>query len=251
MTTRHLTATALLLLTSCGWAESVDPPAVAYADEPASSRRYWGTRAEDAPDPTPFESDLHGRYRVAPDRALVRVRIAARGPSRPEVARRARDAANELVEALRLEGRCAAEVVDFGTPRRDGDAWHERAAVRFEIALGDLDTVAERFTRVEQCMARFGSLGGSLDEVRLRVSDPLVTIDAPDEHRAALLARELGALEEVAAVTGPAAYDPSSMRCVSRGQVTVLERSLRGVALGIDFSCQAREGTPPPPAPTL
>lgn len=215
-------------------------PAVAYANEPADSYLWSRGDAELGPDSSPFEADLHGRYLVAPDRALVRVQLRAQGSSRAEASARIRAAADELSESLTDEGRCVAEVASYGTPFRDDDRWSGGASIRYDIELGGLDTVTARFARVEHCMERFGTIGATLADVRLSVGEPLLTIDAPARHRAELLERELRALREVAEVAGPAAYDPAAMRCASRGRVSILERSLAGLALGIDLDCATR-----------
>ena len=248
MTTRHFPLLALLILTSCGGDEPSAAPAVVFANEPAGSD-YWSRGIEVGPDASPFEADLHGRYVVAPDRALVRVTLSTQGRTRGEAAGRVRDAANELRETLADEGRCVAEVADYETPRRNEEQWSGSASLRYDIELGGLDTVAARFARVEHCMERFSAIGANLSDVRFSVSDPLVTIDAPGRHRAELLERELRALREVAQVAGPAAYDPDAMHCASRGQVSILERSLRGVALGIDLACDTRVAAPAAPDP--
>ena len=155
------------------------------------------------------------------------------------------DATARMVAALDVPSECVVEVVALGTPRRLPERWSGTATVAIDVPLAGLDDVQSRFARVERCMERFGALGEDLGDLELAVSHPLPTIDRPEGHRAALLARALAPLREVAAVEGPAAFDPSGVRCLSRGEVTIAERSLAGVALRVDLECAPR----PLPAP--
>ncbi|MCB9592603.1 MAG: hypothetical protein H6719_07715 [Sandaracinaceae bacterium] len=258
MTRRHVLPLLLALhaLTGCGFGDDRDPgtPDVAFAGEPAPSDSVWSRGySAAAPDASGLEQDLHGRYTVPPDRALVRVDATAQSATRDGVTRRIRRASQELVTALSVEGVCEVSVVDLGAPRRAGDRWYDTATLRIDVPLAGFGEVEERFVRVERCMERFGAMGASVADLELAVSHPLPTLDRPDAHRAALLERAMRPLQEVATTDGPAAFDADGMRCVSRGEVTITERSLHGIALAVDLACTPRTGplAQAPAAPEL
>ncbi len=246
--THRAIAFALLTLAGCGFADRAEPetPDVAFAGAPATADSAWsrGSYAA-APDATGLEQDLHGRYLVPPDRALVRVEVTAHAATRGGVGERIRAAATQLRADLAVPGACEVSVVDFGSPRGAGEDWADTATLRLDVPLTGVADVAERFARVERCMQRFSTLGAVARDLELAVSHPLPTVDRPDAHRAALLERALAPLREVGATGGPAAFDATGVRCTSRGEVTITERSLHGIAMTVDLECATRPAAPP------
>ncbi|MBX3269057.1 MAG: hypothetical protein KF729_02280 [Sandaracinaceae bacterium] len=244
MTHHVLLSLCLLLLAGCGFGARAEPaaPAVAFAGEPASSDYLWSRgAAAAAPDASDLERQLHGgAFLVPPDRALVRVDVTGRAPTRAELAARMDDATRAMRATLAVPGACAAAVVALGAPRREGERWSATATLSIDVPLAGLDDVAARFARVERCMERFDAMGAELAGLELAVSHPLPTVDRPHLHRAALLERAVGPLREVAAFDGPPAFDPNGVRCTSRGEVTIVERSLAGIALRVDLECAPR-----------
>lgn len=239
-------------LAGCGFEEraTAEAPEVAFAGAPITADSAWSRGyAGPAPDASELEADLHGRYLVAPDRALVRVEVTGHGPSRAAVTDRIRAGATQLVGALAVPGACEVSVVDFGSPRGSGEQWADTATLRIDVPLAGVTDVSERFARVERCMQRFVSLGASARDLDLAVSQPLATVDHPDAHRAALLERALRPMREVEDTEGPTAFDASGVRCTSRGEVTITQRSLHGVAMTVDLECAPRPLPAPAPAP--
>ncbi|MEZ4340809.1 MAG: hypothetical protein R3B82_29655 [Sandaracinaceae bacterium] len=233
-------------LAGCGFEDREPPnaPEVAFAGSPTTpDSAPWSRGAAVAtPDATGLEADLHGRYLVPPDRALVRVEVTGHGGSRAAVSDRIRGGAARLVGALAVPGACEVTVVDFGAPRGASERWTDTATLRIDVPLAGAADVGERFARVERCMERFSTLGAEARDLDLAVSHPLPTVDHPDAHRAALLERAFRPMREVEGTTGPAAFDPSGVRCTSRGEVTITERSLHGVAMSVDLECARRPG---------
>ena len=252
-TRRTLILAAALVVASCSSdREEADAPEIAFANEPAASGEYW-SRGEStaAPDVDAFDGHAPNRMVVSPDRALVRVDARVAAPTPTAVTARVRMAAGRLVEGLSEPGVCAATVADYGVPARTGDVWRARASLRLDVAMVGTNDVGERLSRLERCMRRFETLGPELRGVELAVSDPLVTIDEPGQHRAALLTRALAPLHEVAALTGtPAAFEGSGLRCTSRGQVSIVGRALSGVAVEVDLDCRPRTAAPETAAET-
>lgn len=243
MQARHLILVLIgALVTSCSSArEEADAPAIAFANEPQGSG-YWSRGGgAAAPDVGALEGASHDRMVVAPDRALVRVDATVAAPTPSAVTERVRSAAAQLVEGLSEPGACSAAVADYAVPWRADDRWHARVSLRLDVPLTGAPDVGERLARLERCTRRFEALGPSLRDVELSVSDPLVTVDDPGAHRAALLRRALAPLHEVAAIDGtPAAFDATAMQCTSRGQVAIVGRALSGVALQVDLDCRPR-----------
>lgn len=228
----------LAVLAGCGSDDS-DRRAVAYANEPVNDSADWLYRssrgAEGGFDANELEADLHGLYTVAPDRALVMVRVDATGPERAATMAQLRHHAELVREQLSAE-HCTAEVVDWQPLSRAGDRWSGRASLRLDVPLAGLGDAEARFSRVEACMQRFGGLDRPPEHIRVAVSDPLLTVDDPDAHRATLLQRALDERREMTTIAElPGA--PRLRACTSTGSVSITRRSLRGIALRLDMTC--------------
>lgn len=250
MRTRHLSVLlALALCSSCSAArEDANAPAIAFANEPQGSGDYW-SREGGSPAPDVGALEGGGAMVVPPDRALVRVDATVAAASPSAVTARVRAAAAQLADGLSEENACAATIADYAVPWRADERWHARVSLRLDVPLRGASDVGERLARLERCMRRFETLGPSLRDAELSVSDPLVTVDDPGRHRTALLARAMGPLHEVAAIAGtPAAFAADAMQCTSRGQVSIVGRALSGVALQVDLDCRPR-GAPVAAAP--
>ncbi len=229
----------LVLLSACGAIRSEEPPLPAEvtfgAPAPASYDTEWigrGSPTRDAPTAASLEAGVHGRYAIAPERALIRITVAVEAGDRAAVARRAREVSSAVRDALAGGERCEAQVTDLSPPRRrDEHTLSEEATLRLDISLTGLTSVAARHEAIEACLARFSQ--ASVVAADIVVSDPLLTIDDPPAHRAAVLAQALDGVREVGASEEPV----TARSCRSRGEVMIVERSLREIALGVDLEC--------------
>ncbi|MBW2462723.1 MAG: hypothetical protein JRH11_13820 [Deltaproteobacteria bacterium] len=230
---------SLVLLSACGAIRSEEPPPPAEvtfgAPAPANYDTEWigrGSPTRDAPTAASLEAGVHGRYAVAPERALIRITVAVEAGDRTAVAQRAREVSLAVRDALSGGTRCEAQVTDLSPPRRrDEQTFSEEATLRLHITLAGLGSVAARQEAIEACLVRFSEV--SIVAADIVVSDPLLTIDDPRAHRAAVLAQALDGVREVRASEEPV----TARSCRSRGQVMIVERSLREIALGVDLDC--------------
>ena len=71
----------------------------------------------------------------------------------------------------------------------------------------------------------------------------VATVDDPGRFRSQLLQQRLKPLREVSGLADiPEQFDATGVRCTSAGEVTILQRTLGGVTLGIDFTCGRTPG---------
>ncbi|MES2643992.1 MAG: hypothetical protein V4850_31170 [Myxococcota bacterium] len=187
---------------------------------------------------------LDQAYRVPPDRAVVAVTIGVTAGSVAETSSALTTEVTTLEQALGT--RCTAAVLDYGPPTATGDtSWAATAEVRVDIDLRGLPGVSERRERIDACLASFEprlthenwkSYANSPRQVRR--SAPTLVVDAPDQHRDALLERERTRLSWAAAATGAPQLHPEDLRCVPAGTVHVGDQRLSGVVLALDMSCR-------------
>ncbi|NOY89574.1 MAG: hypothetical protein GXP55_00095 [Deltaproteobacteria bacterium] len=220
----------------------------AQSDVWSSARRGSG----DVLSAADFESDLHGRVSVAPDRALVRVRGLVMNTDRMATSADAASLGEALVAEIAEQGVCEARVVDHATVSFSGsEDWHGSVSVRVDALLTGLEDVDARAERLEHCLARIDAAADRREDGVVRRGAPLLTVDQPEAYRAELLTRAFRDLRAVAATTDtPPQFTAEATRCTSAGHVVIRSRSLTGIVLGVDFSCQP-SFAPAMPAPTL
>jgi hypothetical protein len=187
-----------------------------------------------------FEADLHGRFSVASDRALVRVSALAVGADRVATSAAATSLGQALVTALSEDGICEARVVDHDVVRfRDREDWRSDVSLRVDVLLTGLESVSARAERLEHCLARIDAEANGREEGVVRRGAPLLTLDHPEAHRDELLTRAFRDLRAIAAASEtPAQFHVDATRCTSAGHVSIRSRSLSGVVLGVDLDCQ-------------
>lgn len=195
--------------------------------------------------PEPFEAADRG-YVVAPDRALMRVRVSGDGES-GAAARGALKSAMDAVQQAAKAGGCAATVAEYTTPRPGGwDGWKGSAELRVEVDLREAPDVGARIAAVDGCIGPIAELSdreGDGQHIDVAMSGLMYSLDDPDGHAAALWARHGERLARVSAAAGAPQMHPEDLRCTTQGNVSVVSRSISGIGLELDMGC--RSVTPP------
>ncbi len=202
------------------------------------SSAYGGSG--DALSAADFESDLHGRVSVAPDRALVRVRALVMNTDRMATSAAAASLGQALVGEIAEDGLCEARVMNHDTVSFSGsEDWHGDVSLRVDALLTGLEDVDARAERLEHCLARIDAAADRREDGVVRRGAPLLTVDHPEAHRAELLTRAFQDLRAVASTReAPTQFDADATRCTSAGRVIIRSRSLDGIVLGVDFKCE-------------
>lgn len=242
---------ALVLLVLSGCPDLGDTErAVSFGNAAATTRDY--VHRVEGSDPSSFEAELHGRYTVPPERAILRADLQLARASSDEATSASIAARRTLVRLFDEAEHCEARVVDVGpTTRIAWDDWSASSLLRIDIDLRGADDVETRSARIEACTAVFFREHSELENVHVRIGTPLLTIGDPSSHREALLERELARLRAVAAQpNAPAQFSADSLDCTSTGEVHIVDRTLSGVALAVDLDCgRARAAAEAPASP--
>ncbi len=188
---------------------------------------------------------LDQAYRVPPDRASVAVTIQVEQPTPAETTRLL---TSEVAAVVQVVGSgCSASPLDYTSPApRGADTWTATAEVRLDIDLRTLTTVDTRRDRIDGCLAGIAPLltvegwkkVGPSGTRHVQRSEPVLMVDAPDQHRDALLAKERARLAWAATAAGAPQLHPTDLRCVPDGNVLVGDRRLSGVVLMLEMPCR-------------
>jgi hypothetical protein len=238
-------ALALLLLSGCPDLDDSDR-AVSFGNAAATTRDY--VHRVEGSDPSSFEAELHGRYSVPPERAILRADLQLARASSAEATRAGATARAALVRVFGEAEHCEARVIDIGpTTRVAWDDWSASSLLRVDVDLRGAADVESRSARIEACTAIFFREDPDLENVHVRIGTPLLTIDDPSSHREVLLERELARLRAVAAQPdAPAQFSAATLECTSTGEVRIVDRTLSGIALAVDLGCGRESPTPAP-----
>lgn len=252
---KKLALALTLVVGSCGWSGEEPAPVVQPRNVSSDSWDYYGSRGPGvaAPDPGGFEAALHGALIVPPDRAIVPLHARVPSETRAGAVERVRQIAEELRRRASSAPGCETTIHSLGHPEGGGDRYSASATLRMDVDLRGLDTPLARHERIEGCLAPLYDLPRSpFQGLELAVGEPRLTIDDPSAHRARLLEQRFAELSAVAALeAAPPQFSAARLACTSSGQVSIVERSLSGLRLAVDFSCAPRpvQAAPTSPAP--
>ncbi len=210
--------------------------------------RSYRTEVQKAPD---AQDPADVLFSVAPDAARSEAVLTVWAGTHVDASRKALAASQQVLETLGSTGECSGTLRDYSPPRPvgqvvtpDGDefesGWQAEVAVTVEANLSGLRTVQKRAQRIDQCFGALHALNPdsapAMKNVGARLGALLIRVDAPHRYRAALLAAKT---DQLARLSAPrvAQFHAEDTRCTSRGEVRVVQRSLSGVALDIDFAC--------------
>lgn len=215
--------------------DAADPAEVAFAGDATGLRSYGGSEVVPAVNPA-----LVGGLVVPPDGASARANIEVRASDPGAAVERAQEVATYVSGLWSEDPLCSARVLDYSPAHVQGSESAASFSVSVSAQLEGLETTIARIERVEDCLARFRSIAtdSGLRGVQVSVGSMVATVDDPGSFRAQLLQERLEPLRAVSALENmPEQFAPSGVRCTSAGEVTILQRTLGGVTLGVDFGC--------------
>lgn len=180
-------------------------------------------------------------YVVAPDRALLSVRVVGQGDDATQAQAALRSGIDQVLAAAKRGG-CAASIEEYAPTRPGGwTGWRGQAQLRVEIDLREATDVPSRMAALDACLLPIAALADRDEDAEGRevsLSAPLFGVDDASSHTAALWARHAERLSRVSVAAAAPQLHPEDLRCVSHGDVSVRARSITGVQLGLDLSCR-------------
>ena len=187
---------------------------------------------------------------VPPEIAVMRARISATAGSFAEVAKSIEVNAETVLKSVNSQEGCSASIIDYQHPVEisgkkilaDKRKYSSRLQLEILISFAEMKDIKERIKRVNNCLQAIPEVTMEKPKenlsLYLALSDVMPTIQNAGKYRQQLLKAKFNGLKEVANLSEPATqFSASDTRCTSKGIVKVVERSLSGIELDVDFDC--------------
>ncbi len=188
---------------------------------------------------------------VPPEIAVMRARISATAGSFAEVAKSIEVNAETVLKSVNSQEGCSASIIDYQHPVEmisgkkilaDKRKYSSRLQLEILISFAEMKDIKERIKQVNDCLQAIPEVTIQKPKesisIYLALSDVMPTIQNVGKYRQQLLKAKFNGLKEVANLSEPATqFSASDTRCTSKGIVKVVERSLSGIELDVDFDC--------------
>lgn len=190
------------------------------------------------------------RFIVTPEIAMMRANISATASSFAAVTNLLEVNSKKAIESITSKEGCSAKILDYQHPVEisgkkilaDKRKYSGRLELEISMSFAEMKDIKERIQRVNDCLQAIPEL--SIEQTKentsiyLVLSDVMPTIQNAGKYRQQLLEAKFASLKDVANLSKPATqFSSSDTRCTSKGIVQVVERSLSGIELDIDFDC--------------
>ncbi|MBL4683419.1 MAG: hypothetical protein JKY37_02425 [Nannocystaceae bacterium] len=232
----------------CGLGSGPDGASVHRGGSGAS---YRGEQAPREPAATVLAAH---QLRVVPDVAQVAVDVRLRAKTFEESVDLGRSVTPSLRARWSQDEGCASTQLDRSVPERVSDkSWTSTVHFELRVSLKGMETVEQRAQQIEMCIGRVHAVEGDpkLAGVTIVVGRPSFELHDPTVYQQQLLRRRFAPLLTVASTTGaPSQFNVQALECTSQGSIRVVQRTLAGLTLEVDFDCN-RGPAPPPIQPPV
>ncbi|MEM9213058.1 MAG: hypothetical protein AAGD25_01655 [Cyanobacteria bacterium P01_F01_bin.150] len=235
-------AGTLVLFFSCGRASGPPSSVIAQSSRSDDSRGYAEAVVPNDPARQPFL--------IPPDLAVMTVSLSTTQSSFSASTQLLQEKADLLLTKVGEGDGCVARILDYRQPtqpagkyfRWDGDQYTSQIDLALDIDFDGLSSVTNRIQRLNNCIQRipqFVDKDTKKEEAILVVlSAAMPTIRDASVHRDELLQRRFAPLQSVVdAAQPPGLFKAEQTRCTSNGDVRIVERTLSGVELDVNFEC--------------
>lgn len=234
----------LLLIVACGGSDT--------SSSWAQSRSY--DHVED--NKSLFLTDPAGdRFIVPPEMMIIAASMTASSSSFAKTTELLDIGSKQMLNSLTATEGCSAKITNYQYPKvrnsskvvlSEKDRYRGNLLLEILVSFANSQDIEERIQQLNTCMEAIPQLKVELDQedknttINLRISQEMPTIENAAKYRNELLERKFKPLKEVANISEPAAqFNASDTKCTSNGIVKVVNYSLNGVELDIDFNCQS------------
>lgn len=202
-----------------------------------------------------FLTDLAGdRFIVPPEIMIIGGRINASSSSFAQTTELLDIGSKQLINSLTAMEGCSAKITNYQYPKvrnsskiviSDNVKYQGNMSLEILVSFANSKDIKERIHQLNTCMNAIPPLKVELDQddkktsIYLTISQEMPTIENAAKYRNELLERKFKSLKEVANISEPASqFNASDTKCTSNGIVKVVNYSLNGVELDIDFDCR-------------
>ena len=194
------------------------------------------------------------RFIVIPELAVMSAKIRSSSSSFSQTSKLLETGAERLLSNVNNVAGCSAKITNYqhpivNTSRKvslsDKDKYVGNLGVEILILFAKEQDIKQRIQQLNSCVQGIPQLKveeAELDKnasIYLSLSQVMPTIKQASKYRQKLLEFKFKPLKEVGNISDPAAqFKASDTKCTSKGIVQVVDRSLSGIELDIDFDCR-------------
>lgn len=202
-----------------------------------------------------FINDPAGdRFIIPPEIMIIGGRINASSSYFSQTTKLLDIGSKQIINSLTATEGCSAKITDYQYPKvrnsskvilSDNDKYLGNMSLEILVAFTTSKDIEERIQQLNICMEAIPQLKVELDQedkntnIYLEILQIMPTIENAAKYRNTLLEHKFKPLKEVANISEPATqFNASDTKCTSNGIVKVVNYSLNGVELDIDFDCR-------------
>ncbi|MCC0177387.1 hypothetical protein I4641_10405 [Waterburya agarophytonicola K14] len=212
-----------------------------------SSYRYESKNINPPQDPA------IARFVVAPEIAIMGAEINTTASSFDEVIELMEINSQKVINSVaKIEG-CSAKITDYQHPGiinyskaviSDTQKYSSSMKLEILISFDRAKDIRERIEQMNNCLGTIPQLKledspeNKNKSIYLALSNIIPTIKDGGKYRQKILEAKFKPLKEVASFDQPPTqFDAADTKCTSKGIVRVVDRSLSGIELDVDFDC--------------
>ncbi|BAZ43214.1 hypothetical protein NIES4102_02140 [Chondrocystis sp. NIES-4102] len=227
----------LLLFISCGSNSNSDPSvkarSSAYESDPYE-KNYL-----------PQDPAL-ARFIVAPEIAVAIANLSFNANSIDEIIKLTETNSQSFLNSLNTVKGCTAKIINYQYPLSNNynrnvinneQEYFHSLDIEITISLAETKDIKQRLNQINNCLEAIPKQNNN-EMVSLTLSEVMPTIKDVNQYRQKLLEAKIKPLQEVAKIPNPPTqFKATDTRCTSQGIVEIVNRSLNGIELNIDFNC--------------
>lgn len=193
------------------------------------------------------------RFIVTPELAVMSAKIRSSSNSLAKTSELLETGSKKLLSSVNGVEGCSATITDYQhnkiiTSRKASLSDKDIQVGNLKLEISTLFTkdqdINQRIQQLNSCLQAIPELKveeAELDKnarIHLSLSQVMPTIKQASKYRKELLEFKFKPLKEVDSISDPATqFNASDTKCTSKGIVQVVNRSLSGIELDIDFNC--------------
>jgi hypothetical protein len=199
------------------------------------------------------EDPAMSRFIVTPEIAVMKGEIVTTASSFNEVIQLLKTNSDQLINSVSKIKGCSVNIRDYQHPIVsnsskaifDNAKKYSSSVLEIKISFAQTKNIQERIQQINNCLQAIPEL--KIDNfqkdqnasVYLTLSRVMPTIKDGEKYRTQLLATKFARLKEVTKFPQAVGqFQSLNSNCTSEGIVQVMNRSLSGIELDIDFSCR-------------
>ncbi len=236
-------ASILLVFISCS-----------YNERPSSSVQARSYDYEEKDNFSALVDPASDRFIIPPEVAVMSGKMTSSSSSFDKTSKLLVTGAKEFLSNVNSIENCSAKITDYRHPAvnksskvslSNKNRYLGNLKLEILISFAKTQDINQRIQQLNSCLQAIPQLKVEQAEsdknarIDLFLSQVMPTIKQASKYRKELLEFKFKSLKEVGSISNPATqFNASDTKCTSKGIVQVVNRSLSGIELDVDFDCR-------------